>query len=106
MFQLTSRKQLREISKEDEDLENMAKIIEDLNEDKHIIGLYDKEKMDEWMKKIDHDEAIKEGLEQGLEQGSNSKAIEIAKKMLKENMKISDISRLTGLDEKTIQSLK
>ena len=54
------------------------------------------------MKKIDHDEAIKEG----LEQGSNSKAIEIAKKMLKENMKISDISRLTGLDEKTIQSLK
>ena len=102
MFQLTSRKQLREISKEDEDLENMEKIIEDLNEDKHIIGLYDKEKMGEWMKEIDHDEAIKEG----LEQGSNSKAIEIAKKMLKENMKISDISRLTGLDEKTIQSLK
>ncbi len=52
--------------------------------------------------KNDHDEAIKEG----LEQGSNSKAIEIAKKMLKENKKISDISRLTGLDEKTIQSLK
>ena len=52
--------------------------------------------------KNDHDEAIKEG----LEQGSNSKAIEIAKKMLKENMKISDISRLTGLDEKTIQKLE
>ena len=118
MFQLTSRKKLKEISKGDKDLENMAKIIEDLNEDEHIIGLYDKEKMEAWMKKIDHDEATKEGLEQGLEQGlekgleqgleqgSINKAIEIAKNMLKEKMKISDISRLTGLDEKTIQSLK
>ena len=108
MFQLTSKKQLKEISKGDEDLENMAKIIEDLNEDEHIIGLYDKEKMDEWMKKIDHDEAVKEGLEQGrelgieqgIEQGTKVKALEIAKNMLKEKMKISDISRLTGLDEK------
>ena len=110
MFQLTSKKQLKEISKGDEDLENMAKIIEDLNEDEHIIGLYDKEKMDEWMKKIDHDEAVKEGLEQGrelgIEQGSKVKALEIAKNMLKEKMKISDISRLTGLDEKTIQNIK
>lgn len=51
MFQITSRKKLREIAKGDEDLEAMAKIIEDLNEDETIIGLYDKEKMDEWMKK-------------------------------------------------------
>ena len=47
MFQITSRKKLREIAKGDEDLEAMAKIIEDLNEDETIIGLYDKEKMDE-----------------------------------------------------------
>ena len=60
MFQITSKSELRDISKGDEELENMAKIIENLNEDEHIIGLYDKEKMDEWMKKIDHAEAVKE----------------------------------------------
>ena len=44
MFQITSRKELRDISKGDEELESMANIIEDLNEDEHIIGLYDKDK--------------------------------------------------------------
>ena len=99
----------------------MAKIIEDLNEDEHIIGLYDKDKMDEWMKKIDHEEAIKEGhakgleegraegleqgLEQGLKQGSNKKALKIAKNMLNENMSLSDIARLTGLTEEEIKKL-
>ncbi len=110
MFQITSRKELRDISKGDEELESMAKIIEDLNEDENIIGLYDKDKMDEWMRKIDHAEAVKKGhkkgLEQGLEQGSKGKALEIAKNMLKENMDLSVISRLTGLDEKIIQDLK
>ena len=104
MFQLTSKKQLKEISKGDEDLENMAKIIEDLNEDEHIIGLYDKEKMDEWMKKIDHDEAVKEGLEQGIEQGSKVKALEIAKKLLESGMNISDVSKFTGLNEKELKA--
>ena len=106
MFQITSKGELRDISKGDEELENMAKIIEDLNEDEYIIGLYDKEKMDEWMKKIDHAEAVKEGHAEGLEQGSNKKALEIAKNMLKENMNLADIARLTGLDENIIQKLK
>ena len=114
MFQITSRKELRDISKGDEELEKMAKIIEDLNEDEHIIGLYDKEKMDEWMKKIDHEEAIKEGLEkglekgleQGLEQGSNNKALEIAKNMLESDMSVSEISRFTGVSEIEIEKLK
>ena len=106
MFQITNKSELRDISKGDEELENMAKIIEDLNEDEYIIGLYDKEKMDEWMKKIDHAEAVKEGHAEGLEQGSNKKALEIAKNMLKENMNLADIARLTGLDENIIQKLK
>lgn len=109
MFQITSRQELREISKKDEDLENMAKIIEDLNEDENIIGLYDKEQMDAWMKKIDHNEAIKEGtekgLQQGLQQGLEEKAKEIAQNMLKANMSIAQISKLTGLEENTIKEL-
>ena len=110
MLQITSRKELRDISKGDEELENMAKIIEDLNEDENIIGLYDKDKMDEWMRKIDHAEAIKkghaEGLEQGLEQGSNEKALEIAKELLKMKLDIKDISKATGLSEEEINKLK
>ena len=126
MFQITSRKELRDISKGDEELENMAKIIEDLNEDEYIIGLYDKDKMDAWMKKIDHEEAIKEGrakgleqgleegraqgleqgLEQGLKEGSNKKAIEIAQNMLKSGMDVSEISKFTGLSKNEIKKLK
>lgn len=66
-----------------------------------------------WMngwKKIDHNEAVKEGheqgLKQGLEQGSNNKALEIALNMLKSGMKVSDISKFTGLDEAEISKLK
>ena len=110
MFQITNKSELRDISKGDEELENMAKIIEDLNEDEYIIGLYDKEKMDEWMKKIDHAEAVKEGhaegLEQGLKEGSNKKALEIAKNMLDAKMSILDISKFTGLSETEINELK
>ena len=102
MFQITSKKELREVSKGDEELESMAKIIEDLNEDENIIGLYDKDKMDEWMKKIDREEAVKEG----LKEGSNKKATEIAKKMLNSGMDISNISSFTGLPEREIKKLK
>ena len=94
MFQITSRKKLREIAKGDGDLEDMAKIIEDLNEDENLIGLYDKEKMDELMKKIDYNVAVKEGKK------------EIAKNMLKANMNISEIAKLTGLSEKDIEKIK
>ena len=102
LLKITSRKKLREIAKGDGDLEDMAKIIEDLNEDENLIGLYDKEKMDEWMKKIDHNVAVKEG----LEQGSNNKAKEIAKNMLNMQMSIEDISKATGLSEKDIEKIK
>ncbi len=114
MLQITNKRELLELAKGDEDLENMAKIIDDLNEDPNIIGLYDKEEMDEWMKRIDRKEAIKtgraegleQGLEQGLVQGSNQKAIEIARNMLEANMETLQISKLTGLSEEKVIKLK
>ena len=102
MFQITSLKELREIAKGDEDLENMADIIEDLNEDEEIIGQYDKEKMDAWMHRVGLNQARKEG----LEQGSNNKAKEIALNMLNMKMSIADISKATGLSEKDIEELQ
>ena len=100
----------------------MVKIIDDLNQNPRIIGLYDKEEMDELMRNTDRDEAIKEGLEQGLEQGFNQgieKGLEqgleqgisqgikqIAKNMLKSKMDVSEIAKLTGLSETEIEKIK
>ena len=122
IFQLLDKKEIKKLAKGDEDLENMVKIIDDLNQNPRIIGLYDKEEMDELMRNTDRDEAIKEGLEQGLEQGFNQgieKGLEqgleqgisqgikqIAKNMLKSKMDVSEIAKLTGLSETEIEKIK
>ena len=48
---------------------------------------------------------VKEGLEEGMEKGSKNEKIEIAKKMLNENMKIEVIERITGLKKTEIEEL-
>lgn len=45
------------------------------------------------------------GVKEGLEKGSKNEKIEIAKKMLKENMKIEVIERITGLTKTEIEEL-
>ncbi len=47
-----------------------------------------------------------EGEEIGILRGKEEKQLEIAKNMLKENIDISVISRVAGLDIETIQKLK
>lgn len=118
MFQITNKKELWKLAKGDEDLENMARIIDDLNEDDEIIGAYYKDEMDEWMKKVDHEKAIKEGqakgfkqgIEQGIEKGHNEgskeKALEIAKKLVKIGLDKKEISQVTGLSLEEINLFK
>ena len=48
-------------------------------------------------------DGIKEGIKEGIEQGSNNKSIEIARNMLNKNMKIEEISELTGLSIEKIK---
>ena len=62
-----------------------GKSIEGANEE---YGVYDKEAADEFVN--------------AEERGILKKAKEIAKNMLKENMNIADISKLTGLNKKEI----
>ncbi len=102
IFQLIDKEEIKRLAKGDEDLENMVKIIDDLNQNPKIIGLYDKEEMDELMRNTDIDEAIKEGHKEGLEQGINK----IAKNMLKAKMDVSEIAQLTGLSENDIIKIK
>ena len=71
-----------------------GKSIEGVNEE---YGVYDKEAADEFVRQIDMADAE--------ERGILKKAKEIAKNMLKENMNIADISKLTGLNKKEIIKL-
>ena len=46
------------------------------------------------------------GLDDGVEKGAREKQIEIAKSMLKENMDIEIIIKITGLTKEEIEKLK
>ena len=50
-------------------------------------------------------EGYNSGVNDGIEQGSNNKSIEIARNMLNKNMKIEEISELTGLSIEKVNSL-
>ena len=95
-----------------------GKSIEGANEE---YGVYDKEAADEFVRQIDMADAeekgvkqgikqgvkqgVKQGINQGIKQGIAQKAKEIAKNMLKANMNIADISKLTGLNQKEISKI-
>ena len=102
------------------DLENISKgngvvkkYMEELvkvNEDADFLNFISVEKDNMMIENSIRDEGIrkglKEGLEKGLEQGTEQSKNEIAKNMLKENMDISLISKLTGLSNEQINKLK
>ena len=51
-------------------------------------------------------EATEKGLKQGIKQGIEQNNLEVAKKMLKENIKVETISKITGLTKEEIAKLK
>lgn len=102
MFQITNKDEVWKLAKGDEDLEAMAKIIDDINKDKEIIGAYYKDEMDEWMKKID----INEAKDEGHIEGSKEKALEIAQNLLHLGIDIQTICEATGLSDEEINSFK
>ena len=102
------------------DLENISKgngvvkkYMEELvkvNEDADFLNFISVEKDNMMIENSIRDEAtkkgLKEGLEKGLERGTEQSKNEIAKNMLKENMDILLISKLTGLSNEQINNLK
>ena len=63
-----------------------------------------------YAKKTGMEEGIKRGIKQGIEQGMNvgkkEEKIKIAKNMLKENLDIALISKITDLTEEEIKNLE
>ena len=51
-------------------------------------------------------EATEKGLKEGIEQGIEQNNLEVAKKMLEENIKVETISKITGLTKEEIAKLK
>ena len=49
--------------------------------------------------------AKEEGIKEGIEQGEKNKAMEIAKEMLKEGMKIEKIIKITGLTKEEVEEI-
>ena len=51
------------------------------------------------------EQGVKQGVKQGLKKGIAQKAKDIAKNMLKANMNVAEISKLTGLNQKEISKI-
>lgn len=98
MMQLNDREKLRQIARRDEVLMIFGKSIEQASEE---IGVYDKEAADEFVRQIDMADAEEKGTKRGVKQG----IVQIAKNILKENMNVADIAKLTGLNQKEITRL-
>ena len=66
----------------------------------------DKKAIEEYGFRVGKEEGIEKGIQKGIEKGINKEKIEIAKKMLLENIDINLISKLTGLTKEEIKNLE
>ena len=66
----------------------------------------------EWKEKAIRDEkaiynyGVRQGIEKGIEQGANDKTLQIAKKLIEDNVDIEIIMSATGLTKEEIEKLK
>ena len=79
---------------EDEKMQRIIELREKAIRDEHAI--YDK----------GLDDGIEKGIEKGKEKGAKEEKIKIVKSMLKENMDIEIIIKITGLTKEEIEKLK
>ena len=111
---LDNKRELKEVSEGDDVMDKVNEKICKLSDDEILQGIYVKEEMDSWMKKVDlkyaKEEGIKEGkkegLKEGLLKGKNEANMETARKLLKKGMGIKDIIDITGITEKQIEILR
>ena len=82
-------------------MKEYEKQVTDLNNQETFQSFMSYEEEQKLIQNTEKKIAYKDGIEQGIEQEKS----EIAKNMLKENMDISIISRITGLDVDTLQKL-
>ena len=105
---------LKEISKGDIVMEEVYRKLDELSGEVELSLLYDKEERDkktkelelEYMKEKGISLGLSQGISQGIEEGINSEKIKTAKNLISMNMKVEDISKVTGLKIEEINNLK
>ena len=125
MIGIEDKKMLQNIIKGEEKMEEIMKKVEDFSDDEEILGAYDAEwhrqEVERVVRLAQIEEAEEEGLARGMEKGMEkgmakgmAKGIEqgieqgivnTAKNMLKENIDIELISKVTGLSIEKIQKI-
>lgn len=99
---LDNKKELKKVSEGDDVMDKVNEKICKLSDDEILQGIYVKEEMDSWMKKLD----LKYAKEEGIKEGKKEANMETARKLLKKGMEIKDIIDITGITEKQIEILR
>ena len=92
------------ISKGDKIMEELSKQVKKLNQDQDILDVII-ENEDELIRNTLYEKAIQKGINQGISQGIEQNKIEVAKKLLKNNVDINIIVDSTGLSKDEIEKL-
>ena len=129
LLTMKNKEEIEELVKGDDTMEKAKDKLVELSEDEELIGLYDKEEVErkirntiiqsakmeakmeaerEAEKRFEDgmEKGLEKGITQGIEQGENKKTKDIARNMLKENIDIDTISRITNLTIEEILKLK
>ena len=101
VFNEGSLERLENLIREDPVMSEYRKDALEASEDEEIIGLYDKELHLEMLRNTELHHAEEEGFEKGRREG----ILDTVKSMLKENLEISLISKITGLSIEEINNI-
>ena len=91
-----------ELKQTNKKLENISND-EDIKKRAEILERWERE--EKWNKHSVYDKGISNGISEGFSKGEKAEKEKIAKSMLKENLPIDMISRITGLSEQEIRFL-
>ena len=130
LFLCKSYEEMREIAKDDKEMNIVVDELERLNKEKYFGGLYDAKEDQEMLENSAREEGyqegfelgqkrgeelgiergiekgIEKGIEQGIEKGSLSTKQEIAKSLLNEKVGIDVISKTTGLSLEELKEIQ
>ena len=110
-------KELEELIRKNQELRPVGEKLVEISKDEELMGLYDEEEHkrkvrntqirtaleDGWNKGMK--KGIKEGKKEGIKEGQHQKQIEIAKKLLRQNVDIKIIKDATGLSKEELERL-
>ena len=113
MLTIDNEKDLEKVSEGDDIMCEAKKKILSLSKEDAMILCYDEEEYKEYVRQRRTEDEVREGfqkgiqkgIEEGLQKGKKENSINIAKSLLKEDMKVDKIAKITGLTVEEIKKL-